>query len=134
MNKCAILCVDDEKMILNSLKTQLKERFGNEYTYETAENAHEAYEVIDDLRGANVNIVVIVSDWLMPGIKGDEFLINVHKKHPEIVKIMLTGQADNHAIERSRREGGLFHCIFKPWTETELINTIHSALDKFQNP
>lgn len=131
MKKCAILCVDDEKMILNSLKTQLKEKFGSAYTYETAENAIEAIEVIDELIEDNVHVVVIVSDWLMPGIKGDEFLIKVHKKHPEIVKIMLTGQADESAIERSRKEADLFHCIMKPWTEKELIETIHSALKKF---
>jgi DNA-binding NtrC family response regulator len=133
MQKCAILCVDDEKMILNSLKAQLKEKFGNLYSYETAENANEAHEVIDELIQENVNVVVIVSDWLMPGIKGDEFLINVHKKYPEIVKIMLTGQADTFAIERSRKEANLFHCILKPWTETELVNTIISALIKFQS-
>ncbi len=133
MQKCAILCVDDEKMILNSLKAQLKEKFGNLYSYETAENANEAHDVIDELIQENVNVVVIVSDWLMPGIKGDEFLINVHKKYPEIVKIMLTGQADNTAIERSRKEANLFHCILKPWTEAELVNTINSALIKFQS-
>lgn len=132
MQKCAILCVDDEKMILNSLKAQLKEKFGNNYTYETAENANEATEVIDELRDDNVNVVVIVSDWLMPGIKGDEFLINVHKKYPEIVKIMLTGQADAQAIERSRKEADLFHCILKPWSEDELVTTIQSALNKFR--
>ena len=132
MQKCAILCVDDEKMILNSLKAQLKEKFGNSYSYETAENANEAHEVIDELVEDNVNVVVIVSDWLMPGVKGDEFLINVHKKYPEIVKIMLTGQADSIAIERSRKEANLFHCILKPWTETELVNTINSALNKFE--
>ena len=131
MQKFAILCVDDEKMILSSLKAQLKEKFGNTYSYETAENAYEALEVIDELVEKNVFIVVIVSDWLMPGIKGDEFLINVHKKYPHIVKIMLTGQADANAIERSKKEANLFHCIMKPWTEKELIDTINSALKKF---
>jgi len=132
MQKCAIVCVDDEKMILNSLKAQLKERFGNQFTYETAENANEAAEVIDELMGDNINVVIIVSDWLMPGIKGDEFLIQVHSKYPGIVKIMLTGQADSKAIERSRNEADLFHCIMKPSTEQELIETINSGLKKFQ--
>ena len=39
----------------------------------------------------------------MPGIKGDEFLIRVHQKYPKIVKVMLTGQADEVAIERVKK-------------------------------
>jgi CheY-like chemotaxis protein len=132
MSKFAIVCVDDEKMVLNSLKVQLKGKFGNSYIYETAENAAEAEEVIDELMESKVNVVIIVSDWLMPGLKGDEFLINLHKKYPGIVKIMLTGQADKSAIERSRKEANLFHCIYKPWTEKELYDTINSGLSKFR--
>jgi DNA-binding NtrC family response regulator len=123
-----ILCVDDEKMILNSLKAQLKEHYGNKFSYETAENVIEAYEVIDELMEEKANLVIIVSDWLMPEIKGDEFLINIHQKHPEIVKIMLTGQADASAIERSKREANLFKCLHKPWTESDLVHTIDSGL------
>jgi hypothetical protein len=37
-------------------------------------------EIIEEFQEDEIDIVVIVSDWLMPGIKGDEFLINVHKK------------------------------------------------------
>ena len=128
MGKSVILCVDDEKMILNSLKSQLKEKYGNSFSYETAENAIEALEVINELMEDNAQIVIIVSDWLMPGIKGDEFLIKVHQQYPGIVKIMLTGQADAEAIERSRREANLYRCIAKPWTEKELIETIDSGL------
>jgi len=128
MGKSVILCVDDEKMILNSLKSQLKEKYGNSFSYETAENAVEALEVINELMEDNAQIVIIVSDWLMPGIKGDEFLIKVHQQYPGIVKIMLTGQADAEAIERSRREANLYRCIAKPWTEKELIETIDSGL------
>jgi DNA-binding NtrC family response regulator len=128
MKKNIILCVDDEKIILNSLKTQLKEHYGNNYIYETAENVNEAYEVIDELIEEQGNLVVIVSDWLMPEIKGDEFLINIHRKYPHIVKIMLTGQADASAIERSKKEANLFKCLNKPWTETDLIETIDSGI------
>jgi len=86
MSKNVILCVDDEKIILDSLKTQLKEKFGNDFSYETAENANDAEEVLNELTTEGCNVLIIVSDWLMPGIKGDEFLINIHKKFPGIVK------------------------------------------------
>ena len=130
MSKNVILCVDDEKIILDSLKTQLKDKFGNDFSYETAENANDAEEVLNELTTEGCNVLIIVSDWLMPGIKGDEFLINIHKKFPGIVKIMLTGQAKEEAIERAVKEANLHKCLHKPWTADELFETIKSGIHK----
>ncbi|PSF39559.1 hypothetical protein C7H19_01860 [Aphanothece hegewaldii CCALA 016] len=128
MEKPIILCVDDEKVILDSLKIQLKNAFQNNYSYETAESVDEAIEIIDELQGDEIPILVIVSDWLMPGTKGDEFLIKVHEKYPKIVKIMLTGQADDEAIDRAKQKANLYECIAKPWNCEKLINIIKSGL------
>ncbi|MFM9265723.1 response regulator [Tychonema sp. BBK16] len=131
MPKPVILCVDDEMVVLNSLKIQLKKEFRDNYIYEIAENADEAMEIIDEIgQEEDIDILVIVSDWLMPGIKGDEFLINVHKKYPKIVKVILTGQADELAIERVKKQANLHHCLYKPWDGKELIETIKSGLAK----
>src|ERR687885_3057104 len=130
MSKPVILCVDDEKVVLNSLKRQLKQAFGNDYQYEVAENADEALELIDELTQENIGIILIVSDWLMPGMKGDEFLIKVHEKFPKIVKIMLTGQADESALKRSKEQANIHCCLYKPWTQAELVETIKSGLEK----
>jgi hypothetical protein len=43
---------------------------------------------------------------------------------------MLTGQADDEAIEKAQREAHLLCCLRKPWEENELINTIRSGLEK----
>ncbi|CBN55244.1 MULTISPECIES: response regulator [Kamptonema] len=130
MSKSAILCVDDEIVVLNSLKIQLKKEFGDTYAYEVAESADEALEVIEELKDEETDILVIVSDWLMPGIKGDEFLIKVHEKYPNIVKVMLTGQADESAIDRAKKKAELHACLHKPWDRKELISTIKSGLKK----
>ncbi len=130
MARKAILCVDDESMILESLKEQIENRLGDEYVYETAENADEGMEVIEELVEEGTDVLVIVSDWLMPGKKGDEFLTEVHKKFPEIVKVMLTGQADEKAIKNAEENANLHACLFKPWTEDDLVNTITSGLKK----
>lgn len=131
MPKPVILCVDDEMVVLNSLKIQLKKEFGDAYLYEIAENADEAMEIIDEIEEEQAsNILVIVSDWLMPGIKGDEFLIGVHKKYPKIVKVILTGQADELAIERVKKQANLHHCLYKPWDGKELVEIIKSGLAK----
>jgi CheY-like chemotaxis protein len=128
----AILCVDDEEIVLMSLKEQIEDHFGDKFMYEVAESAEEAWEVIEDLNEEEVEILVIVSDWLMPGIKGDEFLIAVHQKFPKIIKVILTGQADEDAIDRAREEANLHRCLRKPWKVDELIETIQSGLGRYE--
>lgn len=132
MTKPVILCVDDEKAVLQSLRTQLMEAFGNAYIYEVAEDADEALEVIHELTEEGMRIILIVSDWLMPGMKGDEFLIRVHQQFPNVIKILLTGQADSSAILRAKEQANLHCCLFKPWSEEELIETIKSSLAQLQ--
>jgi CheY-like chemotaxis protein len=129
MTKSAILCVDDEVVILESLKEQLMRRFSDRYIYEVAECVDEAWEIIDELYGDGIKVLVIVSDWLMPGIKGDEFLIEVYRQYPSIATVMLTGQADESAIERARKEAHLHMCLRKPWSEEELASAIATALE-----
>lgn len=130
MSKPVILCVDDELVILESLKAQLRKALGKFYRYEVAQDAEEALEIIDELNTEEVSILLVVSDWLMPGMKGDEFLIHVHQKFPQIVNILLTGQADQEAIDRAYASANLHKCLFKPWTESELIETVKSGLEK----
>lgn len=124
----AILCVDDEIMVLETLKEQLQRSFGENYICELAESADEAWEIADELSEEGIQLLVIVSDWLMPGTKGDEFLIQIHQRFPSIATIMLTGQADATAIERVEQEANLYACLHKPWQESELIQVISCAL------
>ena len=129
MSEKAILCVDDERIILSSLRTQLCEGLGNDYAYEFAESADEALEVIEELEEENVEIALIISDWLMPGTKGDEFLIRVHQKHPHSGKILLTGQADEEAVMRAKQNANLHHVFAKPWSQAELLEALNGILE-----
>lgn len=126
----AILCVDDEQIVLLSLRDQITKHFGDRYRYEIAESADEAWEVIEELHEDGLKLLVIVADWLMPGIRGDEFLIQVHQKFPEVVAVLLTGHADEMAVERARVQANLHACVAKPWSEQHLISIIKSGLEK----
>ncbi len=128
--KKAILCIDDERIVLESLKGQLRKNFGSEYRYEFAESAEEGFEIIDELAHEGTNLLIIVSDWLMPDIKGDEFLIEVHQKYPQIVKVLLSGQAADDAIKNAQEKAGLYGFLSKPWEEKELVETIRSGLEQ----
>jgi DNA-binding NtrC family response regulator len=126
----AILCVDDEQIVLDCLREQILSDFRDDYLCETANSAEEAWEVIDELVAEKITLLVIVSDWLMPGVKGDEFLIAVHQKFPNIVKVILTGQADRSAIQRAEEQANLFRCLHKPWNTEELLTTIRLGIER----
>jgi CheY-like chemotaxis protein len=129
----AILCVDDERIVLVSLRDQISKHFGDLYRYEVAESADEAWEVIEELCNDDIKVLVIVSDWLMPGMRGDDFLIRVHERFPSIVTVLLTGHADETAIKRARQYANLHAYIAKPWAEEHLIDIIQSGIRKFDD-
>ncbi|HNI96780.1 MAG TPA: response regulator, partial [Leptospiraceae bacterium] len=74
------------------------------------------------------SLAVVISDWLMPGIKGDEFLVRLHKTHPDAVKILITGQADQSSVERVKKEANLFAKLDKPWDPVKLMECIKSGI------
>jgi len=130
MEKPAILCVDDEKIVLDNLREQLQSSFGDRFEYEVAESVEEAWEVIEWLTEDGCEFVLVISDWLMPMVKGDQFLVDVHNKFPGTVKIMLTGQADPEAVQNAKDNADLYAYIRKPWSEEQLISQIEHALSE----
>ncbi|MCS7188700.1 MAG: response regulator [Bacteroidia bacterium] len=128
MPKKRILCVDDEKVVLNTLMGQLYQTFGNRYLYESFTSAEEAEEFIDEVYAEGENVDLIICDWLMPRIKGDEFLVRVHKRFPQVSLIMLSGHANPEAIERAQQEAHILAFVSKPWDKDELMNLIQQAL------
>jgi len=121
----AILFVDDDKTVLDSLRGQVRTLYP-EFRCEAAEDADEAWEVIEELQGDGVTIVVVVSDWLMPGVRGDELILAIKRRHPSIGCVLLTGQAPAAAEERLRGENAVHRILHKPWSELELRETIDS--------
>ena len=124
----AILLVDDEAIILLALKQLLRLHYGQGYRYETALSAAEGLECIRELAAEGIEIVLVISDWLMPGMKGDEFLSLVHVSYPAIKLIMVTGHADEAEIERLSGEIELQGFIRKPWSPERLFEVVDAAL------
>ncbi|WP_425270003.1 response regulator [Leptospira congkakensis] len=126
--KKAILFVDDETIILLSMKSQVRQHFGEKYKYLTADNAKEAWDLLKELEEEGCSVSIIISDWSMPGMNGDEFLRKVHYSYPEIEKVIVTGFADQKSIEDLDSEIGPITCLKKPWDEGELIAMISNAM------
>jgi CheY-like chemotaxis protein len=124
----AILCVDDEKLVLDSLRIQLARHYSQQYVLEFAQDANEGLEVIDDLANLGIRTVLVISDWIMPGMHGDEFLKKVREKYPNMNTMILTGQANEQKMLDIQQQNITNAIINKPWTELELIATIESLL------
>ncbi|MEM6735526.1 MAG: response regulator [Bacteroidota bacterium] len=125
-----ILILDDEPAILDSVKYQVQKKFGFEFEYELATNGQEGLEIVDELLKEGLDMLVTISDWLMPGMNGDEFLIELHKRIPNCVKIMLTGQADSKSIEKAYKQANLYKVIYKPWSSDLMLKTIEEGIKK----
>lgn len=131
MRKSVILCVDDERIILTSLKEQLKRHFANEYHIETVESGEEALEFVGEVVEYCVDMPLIISDHIMPGMKGDELLKQIHLLLPKTLKIMLTGQANADAVGNAVNHANLYRYIAKPWEETDLTMTVTEAIRSY---
>ena len=132
MNELAILLVDDEPFLLESLAEELERHFGGDYQIEAAESGEEALDIIEELHEDGIEIAIVISDQVMPGLKGDELLSQIHLQYPNILKIMLTGQAEVDAVGNAVNSANLYRYLTKPWDVTDLILTIQEALKKYE--
>lgn len=131
MNKPIIICVDDEQTILDSLEIELQKTLGDEYLIETAAGSEEALELLEELLDEQYEVPLVISDYLMPHLKGDELLKRIHARSPKTLKIMLTGQADLEAVGNAIKYAKLYRYIAKPWQFEDLKLTVREAVNSY---
>ena len=129
-SKLAILCVDDERIILDSLKSQIEKNIGYQYIFEYAESSEEALEIIDFLIEDKVELLLVISDYQMPGMKGDEFAAMLKSKLQSVNIILLTGQITEEKSQSLINQNIILKVIQKPWRENEIIDLIKSLVTK----
>ena len=129
--KDVILCIDDEQIILNSLSKQLIRKFGTRFEYEFAESGEEALEILNELEEDGKTVVMAVSDQIMPGMYGDEFLTKFHDKYPKSIKILLTGQAALDSAMNAINKADLYRYLTKPWNEDDFLLTVDRGLQQY---
>ena len=88
MKKPVIVCIDDEPDVLQSLKIELKKALGDRCIIETAEGGEDALELLADLQAEENEIALVLSDYIMPDIKGDELLRRIHERSPDTLTII----------------------------------------------
>ena len=127
----AIVIVDDEAILLFSLKQTMRLHFGEKYRYETAMNGEKGLECMNELLHEGVEVVLVISDWLMPGMNGAEFLRTVHREYPTTNLLMISGHADEVEIDKLTIDLGLQGFLRKPWNRRQLFDTVESALNRY---
>jgi signal transduction histidine kinase len=104
---------------------------GDEYLIETAAGSEEALELLEELLDEQYEVPLVISDYLMPHLKGDELLKRIHALSPKTLKIMLTGQADLEAVGNAIKYAKLYRYIAKPWQFEDLKLTVQEAVNSY---
>jgi len=117
----SILIVDDEEMVLSSLRGL----FMLQTNYQVLE-AGDPRKALEDLSRTRVDLVI--SDFLMPQMNGIEFLKEVKKVQPETIRVLLTGYADKENAIKAINDVGLYHYLEKPWDNEALLSIVRNGL------
>lgn len=115
MTRCRVLIVDDEPAFLSGLSGLLSDT----YTVYTAMNAEAALQILERER-----IGVIVTDYQMPGMNGLALLIEARRRHPRVIRVLMTAYADIDLVVRALNEGEIHRFIAKPYRAHELNRII----------
>jgi len=119
--KKTILFVDDEQNIIDGLRRMLRP-LRHEWRVALANSGPEALEILE-----KADFDVIVSDMRMPGMDGAQLLTLVKERHPDIVRIILSGFTE---IGQAMRAIGVAHqFLSKPCSPEILKAIIQRAVD-----
>ena len=116
-----VLFVDDEINILKAIQRLLR---NEPLQVLTASRAHEALDLLSQHA-----CQVVVTDQRMPEMSGVDLLSSVRERHPDIVRMMLTGYTEMTIAVDAINRGEIFRLITKPWNDEELRATIRQACD-----
>ncbi|MEW6657096.1 MAG: response regulator [Thermodesulfobacteriota bacterium] len=114
-----ILFVDDEPKVLEAMQRMLRS-MRREWETAFALSGAEALETL-----SRESFDVVVSDMRMPGMDGAQFLAEVKKRYPDIVRIVLSGQSDKEMVLKSVRPAHQY--LAKPCDAEALKSSISRA-------
>lgn len=121
--RARILAVDDDDLVLGSLQGLIT--LETDHELQTFSDPQEAVKELE-----KNPFDIIISDFLMPGMNGLEFLKEARRLQPDAARILLTGFADKQNAIRAINEVGLYHYLEKPWENDHLLLLIRNALEQ----
>lgn len=132
MTQYLILCIDDERDVLDSVINDLSSLEGH-FVIEAAESVQEARELLIDSEKEGIQLALILCDHIMPNGLGVDFLIELHKNSStsKAKKILLTGEAGLDETVQAINNASLDYFIPKPWLKETLLQVIIEQLTTF---
>jgi response regulator RpfG family c-di-GMP phosphodiesterase len=118
-----VLCVDDEKNIMNSLQRLLRKE---NYDVLTADSGAAGLKIMSERE-----VHLVISDQRMPDMSGVEFLAEVKEKHPDAIRIILSGYTDVSSITEAVNRGHIYKFLLKPWNDENLRVEFRQALNQY---
>jgi CheY-like chemotaxis protein len=118
--RTTILCVDDEANVLSALRRVLRRE---NYRVLTAGGGEEALALLE-----KEDVRLVMSDQRMPGMNGTELMAKVKERHPDVIRVILSGYTDVDSIMESVNQGHVFKFFFKPWSDEDLRRELREAL------
>lgn len=124
MDSCIprVLLVDDDPHLTRSIRLAMRRE---PWTMDVTDSAPEALDLLD-----KHSYDVIVSDDHMPRMRGSELLRIARTRHPETMRVLLTGQATVESTITAINDAGVFHVLTKPCPIDRLSKSIHQALEE----
>ncbi len=119
-----ILCVDDEKNVLEGLTRTLRSL----YNVEMAVGGPQALEMLKT-KGP---FAVVVSDLRMPHMTGVQFLKEVRRISPDSVRVLLTGQGDMNSAIAAVNDGNIFRFLTKPCATETLVQALAACVQQYE--
>jgi len=123
--KPRILLVDDDPLLLAGLKRQLRRHFH----IQTATGGQEALHMVE---AQDDPLMVVVSDYRMPGMNGIDLLARVKALRPDTVRMMLTGSTDLRTAIQAVNEGNIFQFHLKPCPADDLARAIEEGVAHYR--
>lgn len=121
-----IVCVDDEKSIACGLQQQISRAFPGKYAIEIAESGEEALEIMQEIKRADMELFMVITDQMMPGIKGLELINEINQLSPSSKCILLTGYSDDTILNQTNVLS-IYKILRKPWEFEEIRKAIEEA-------
>ena len=124
-DKPSILIVDDEEMVITSIRAFLQ--------LETDFAIH-GFTSPEDAAGfaAQNTVDVAISDYLMPKKNGIQLLTKVKELQPAASRVLLTGHADKQSAIQAINQVALFQYLEKPWENSQLLLVVQSGVERSQ--
>jgi CheY-like chemotaxis protein len=127
----AVICVDDDPLILQVLSFQLQKIIDKKCTLlEYFTDPLVALNNIDSLINEDIDIIFILVDYQMPNMNGAQLVRAIKEKYPKLACVMLSGQANSVQVADLQKDKMLDEFISKPWDEKTLFNALQPILNK----